>query len=138
MSRMRSTSAILAVLMATAPLAVEPASARQQHGSVSIVVTPKGRDADVVREGFFLYSLFKGSKNRATVDQQGAGNGANIAQHGNGNTAEVVQRGSGHAATVTQSGRNNWLGLFQFGRNTSSTVSQSGNGQTGLILQGGW
>lgn len=138
MSRMRLTAATLAALMATAPLSIAPAAARTQHGSVSIVVTPKGRDADIVREGLNLYSLFKGNKNRATVNQQGSGNGADVAQHGNGNTAQVVQRGSGHSATVTQSGRNNWLGLFQFGRNTSSTVSQSGNGQTGLILQGGW
>ena len=137
MSPIRLIAAALAAATAMSPVMMAPAFARS-HGSVSVEITPKGQDAEVVREGFFLYSLFKGSKNRATINQHGTGNGAAIAQHGTGNTAEIVQRGSGHTATATQTGRNNWLGIFQFGRNTSSSVSQTGNGQTGLVINGGW
>ena len=132
-------SAVLAALIAAAPMTAVPAAARHSnHGGISLVVTPKGQDAEVVREGFFIYSLFKGFKNRAKVDQRGSGNGAAIAQHGDNNAAEVFQRGRGHSATITQTGRNNLFGIFQFGRNTSSSVAQTGNGQTGFVIEGGW
>ena len=137
MTRIGFRAATVAALMALT--AVTPVSAR--GGSVSLTINPKGQDAQVVREGFFLYSLFKHSKSRgsgARIDQRGTGNGAAIAQHGNGNTAEVIQRGRNQQAMVTQNGANNWLGLLQFGRNTRSTVSQNGNGQTGLVIEGGW
>ena len=129
-------SVTLAALMATAPMTALPAAAR--HGSVSFVLTPKRQDAQVVREGYLIYSLFKGFKNRAKIDQRGIGSGAAIAQHGENNTAEVFQRGNGHSATITQTGRDNLFGVFQFGRHTHSAVTQTGNGQTGLVIGGGW
>ena len=137
MSRVRFTAVAIAAVIAAGPLTALPASARQ-HGNVAIVLKPKGQDAEVVREGYFLYSLFKGLKNRAKVDQRGSGNGAAVAQHGTNNTAEVFQRGSGHSGTISQSGSNNLFGLFQFGRNTKANVSQTGNGQTGIEIDAGW
>ena len=134
----RLSLSLAAAVLAVAPMTVPPAAAASRHGSVSFVVTPKGHDAEIVREGYAVYSLFKGFKNRAKTDQRGSGNGAAIAQHGDNNSAEVFQRGSGHSATITQTGRNNLFGLFQFGRNTSSTVAQTGNGETGFVIQGGW
>ena len=138
MIRSSLAAASLAALMAAAPMASLPAEAR--GGSVSLTLEPKGQDAEVIREGFQLYSFFKGFKNRnrAKVDQRGAGNGAAIAQHGRGNAAEVFQRGKDHSATIEQTGNNNLFGIFQFGRHTKSTVTQTGNGRTGLVIQGGW
>ena len=135
MTRLALSTALATAILA-APIAVNPAAAG--HGQVSIVVTPKGRDAEFVREGMIIYSLFKGSKNRANVDQRGGGNGAAIAQHGSNNLAEVFQRGHGHSATITQTGQNNAFGVFQFGRHTTSAVSQTGNGQAGFVITGGW
>lgn len=135
MTRLALSTALAAAILA-APLATSPAAAR--HGQVSIVVTPKGRDAELVREGLIIYSLFKSSKNRANVDQRGSGNGAAIAQHGTNNLAEVFQRGKGHSATITQTGHDNAFGVFQFGRHTNSSVTQTGNGQGGLVITGGW
>lgn len=129
----------LALAAVVAASAIVPAQAR--GGSVSLTINPQGRDAEVVREGFQLYSLFKGWKSHGSssrIDQRGVGNGAAVAQHGNNNVAEIVQRGNGHSGTVTQTGSNNWFGLFQFGRHTTSNVSQNGNGRTGLVIQGGW
>ena len=125
--------------MAVAPIAAAPALARN-GGSVSLTINPQGRDAEAIREGFQLYSFFKNIKNRnrAKVDQRGAGNGAAIAQHGQGNAAEVFQRGKDHSATIEQNGNNNLFGIFQFGRHTKSTVTQTGTGRTGLVIQGGW
>ena len=129
-------SAALAALIAATPFTAASASSR--HGRVSVTVTPKGESTEVVREGYKIYSLFKGLKNRAKVDQRGTGNGGAIAQHGDNNTAEVFQRGNSHSATITQNGSNNLFGVFQFGRKTSSNVTQSGNGRTGFLFQGGW
>ena len=137
MTRVRLTATTLAALMAAIPLTAIPAAARQ-HGSVAVVLQPKGEEAQAVREGYFLYSLIKGFKNRAHVNQRGSANGAAIAQHGDNNAAEVFQRGSGHSAAITQNGSNNLFGIFQFGRNTHRTVTQTGNGQTGLVINGGW
>ena len=135
MFRLALSTALIA-LSVGAPLSA--ASAASRHGSVSIVVTPQGRDAAVVREGYFIYSLFHLRKNRATIDQHGTGNGAAIAQHGDNNGAEIFQRGRDHSATVTQTGRNNLFGVFQFGRGTRETVTQTGTGQTGFAIRGGW
>ena len=137
MSPIRVTAAAIAAVIAAGPLTALPASARQ-HGNVAIVIKPNGQEAEVVREGYFFYSLFKSHKNRAKVDQRGTGNGAAIAQHGGNNTAEVFQRGSGHSGTISQSGSNNLFGLFQFGRNTRANVNQTGNGQTGIEIDAGW
>jgi Curlin associated repeat len=127
----------LALIVGLAPFYAAPAQAKN-NGSVSLTISPNGRDAEVIREGLQIYSLFKSAKNRAKVDQRGAGNGAAIAQHGSGNTAEVFQRGKGNQATIEQTGNNNWFGVFQFGKKNNAVVSQNGNGRTGLILQGGW
>jgi hypothetical protein len=130
---------VLALVAVIASAPIHDANAR--GGTVSLTLSPQGRDGDVVREGLQLYSMIKGWKsrgNRANVDQRGTGNGAAIGQHGDNNVAEVVQRGNGHSATVTQSGRNNWLGLFQFGRNATENVNQTGNGKTDIVIQGGF
>lgn len=134
-----SRALMLALVAVIASAPINDANAR--GGTVSLTLSPQGRDGDVVREGLQLYSMIKGWKshsNRAKVDQRGSGNGAAIGQHGDSNVAEVVQRGNGHRATITQNGRNNWLGLFQFGRNTTGTVNQTGNGKTDIVIQGGF
>jgi hypothetical protein len=134
----RSIFAIaIASLIGMTPFAVSPAAAKNS-GSVSVTITPRGQEAEVIRGGLQLYSFFRSAKNRAKVNQRGSGNGAAIAQHGSGNTAEVFQRGNGNQATIEQTGNNNWFGIFQFGKKSNAAVSQVGNGKTGLILQGGW
>ena len=136
MIRLRKTSAALAVLVAFA--AVQLPSAAEARRQVSVTITPHGRNAELVREGLQLYSVFERTRNRARVDQKGSGNGAAIGQSGQGNVAEVFQRGRGHSATISQTGNHNAFGIFQFGRNTSSTARQTGNDNVGLVLQGGW
>ena len=129
-------SATLAAVIAATP--VTAATAGAHHGSVSITLTPRGDNAKIVREGYLIYSLFKGAKNRAKVDQRGIGNGSAIAQHGTNDAAEVFQRGRGHSTSIMQTGSNNVFGVLQFGRKTSSSIAQTGNGQAGLVIQGGW
>ena len=135
MLRLALAAAFVALLIGTP---ITAASAASRHGSVSIVVTPHGRDAEVIREGYDIYSMLRHRKNRATIDQKGTGNGAAIAQHGDNNAAEIFQRGDNHSATVTQTGRNNLFGVFQFGRGTRETATQTGTGQTGFAIRGGW
>ncbi len=130
-------AAVCASMISLSPGLMATAEARNS-GNVSITITPRGEQAEVIRGGLQLYSLIKSAKNRAKVNQRGEGNAAAIAQRGNGNTAQVFQRGRGHEAVVEQTGNSNWLGVFQFGRNTRSTVAQTGNGKSGLVFQGGW
>lgn len=134
------TNLVVGILTATMGLAVISAAVPANAGSVSINVTPKGKDAKLLRHGLNLYSLARNhrSRNRARVDQRGTGNGAGVSQSGEGNVAGVFQRGRGHSATISQNGNNNTYGIFQFGRNTSTMATQTGDGKVGLVFQGGW
>jgi len=134
------TYLVVGILAATMGLAAISAPVPASAGSVSVRVTPQGRDAELLRHGLNLYSLVRShrSQNQARVDQRGTENGAGISQNGEGNVAGVFQRGRGHSATIYQNGNNNTFGIFQFGRNTSTTATQTGDGKVGLVFQAGW
>lgn len=127
----------LALMIGFAPVFYANAPA-QAGGSVTVKLTPKGKQAKAIKKGLSFWSRVKERRNRARVDQRGGNNGAYVSQNGSGNSLGVFQRGSGHTATASQDGNNNTLGIFQFGKNTSSNVSQTGDGKFGLIFQGGW
>jgi hypothetical protein len=118
-----------------------PASA---GGGITMMITPEGEMADVIRQGLAIYSIVeqaknnKKNKNHAHVDQKGRDNAAAVSQKGADNYGLVYQRGDHHTATVTQQGRDNALGVFQFGRNGNLDFAQTGNGNVGLIFQGLW
>lgn len=128
-------------LSSLAILGIVATGSAADAGQFSFSVTPKGQDAELVRNGFALYNIYRSSKksrNRAKVDQRGSGNAAAVSQSGSDNWAGVFQRGKGHSATVSQSGRNNAFGVFQFGKNTSASAAQTGDGNVGFLFQGGW
>ena len=136
------TTAILAAILGVCILKVPmPASA----GSVTLMLTPNGESADLIRQGLRIYSAIeeqknkkKKRKNHAHVDQKGRDNAAALSQKGRDNNGVIVQRGHHHAATVAQDGEHNAFGLFQFGHDTKLDVVQAGDRQVGLVLQGGW
>lgn len=129
------TSVALAAMIGTAAFAA-PASA---GGSFSFTYMPtNSRDAQDLRAGLALYSLFSGIQKSGSISQHGVGNRAGLAQHGFGNTGVIHQEGRGHTATLSQNGNDNAYGIFQFGRNTSADVGQYGYGQTGATFQFGW
>ncbi len=137
MIRSRVGLGVVAMMVVMSPLT----GAHARGTNVTLKLSPQGREADVVRDGFQLYSMIKGWKrqpNRANVDQRGSGNGVAIGQHGDSNVANVVQRGNDHSATITQNGQGNWLSLFQFGRRARSDIAQTGNGKTEVVVQGNW
>ena len=136
MLRKQLATGCMAFLLGVA--AMELATPAIAGGSASLTITPKGESARVLQEGLHWYSVFKNSRNRARVDQSGAGNGAAISQHGSNNWARIFQRGRGQSASITQNGNDNAMGVFQFGRKTNTTARQTGNGNVGLVLQGAW
>jgi hypothetical protein len=130
----------MAVMLGLAVLqAPTPASA---GGSFTFMITPHGKNADLVSTGLQIYALTQQAKskkkNQAILKQNGVNNAAAIGQKGKGNLAFVSQKGKNHTATVDQAGWNNTLGVFQFGKNTDLDIGQAGNGQVGLVFQGGW
>lgn len=128
-------AALIAATLGTTAGAI-PASA---GGSVSVNVAPRTQqEADAMRFGLGLYSLYNDVKSGASVKQRGSNNTAGVAQHGRNNNGIVYQEGNGHTGTIRQNGNNNSYGLFQFGRGTSANVSQNGNGQSGMTFQWGW
>jgi Curlin associated repeat len=121
-------------LMTSAALPPVLAHAGQSR---TIVLTPKGRDAQAIREGLRIYSWANSARNTAIVDQRGRNNGAGVGQHGSGNFGAVVQRGHNNSATLAQNGNNNAMAIFQVGRGHSYDASQNGNGKTGIVVQVG-
>lgn len=130
----KSKIAASALALMTVCAGATPGFAGQGH---TIVLTPKGQQAEAVREGLRIYGWAQGGGNRATVDQRGNRNAAAISQHGHGNLGVVVQRGSNHSATLTQNGNNNALGVFQTGRGRQVDATQTGNNKTAIIVQVG-
>ncbi len=129
------TSVALAAMIGSATF-VAPASA---GGSFSFTYVPtNSRDAQDLRVGLALYSLFSGIQKSGSISQRGVDNRAGLAQHGLGNTGVIHQEGRGHSATLSQNGNDNAYGIFQFGKNTSANVGQYGYGQTGATFQFGW
>ena len=122
------------VAVATMSAALSPAYAE----GAAITWRPRGEEAEAVRTGLGLYSLFRDLRNQAKTNQRGTNNGAAIAQHGRGNNAYVFQRGRDNSGAITQNGNYNSYGLFQFGRRNSTRVVQNGNGEVGITLQGNW
>ena len=120
--------------VATMSIALSPAYAE----GASITWRPRGEEAEAVRTGLGIYSLFRDLRNRAKTNQRGTNNGAAIAQHGRGNNAYVFQRGRDNSGAITQNGNYNSYGLFQFGRRNSTRIVQNGTGEVGITLQGNW
>ncbi len=136
MIRKRTMAGVMALLIGIT--AIEMGTPVAAGGRVSFTVTPRGQNADVIRDGLHWCSLFRRARNQARVDQRGSGNGAAVSQSGNDNVARVFQRGRGHSAAISQNGNNNAFGIFQFGRNTSTAARQNGNGNVDLVFEGGW
>jgi hypothetical protein len=111
-------------------------------GSISVVITPRGEEAQVLRNALAIYSIVDAlktsRKNSARVLQRGQGNAAAIQQQGSGNFGLVVQNGRDHSASLTQQGRNNSFGIIQLGRGAQMNAAQAGDGQFGLVVQAGW
>lgn len=140
MNRTMKLSALLAVMLGLGVMqAPAPASA---GGSIAVMITPHGKNADLISTGLQIYALTqqaKGNKkNQALLKQKGINNAAAIGQKGGNNLAVVGQKGKNHTVTVDQAGWNNTLGVFQFGKNTDLDIGQAGNGKVGLVFQGGW
>ena len=128
----------LALALAATLAGLVPAAPAQAGGSITFTLLPQGRDAQIIRDGLMIYSLFQDAKNRAKVDQKGRNNAAAIAQSGRGHYAQVFQRGQDHRATIDQSGYGNALAVFQFGKGANAHAVQNGAGQVGLVFQHGW
>lgn len=124
---------ILAVLTAGS-VGAAPAFAGQSR---TIVLTPKGKQAEAVREGLRVYGWANNARNTATVDQRGTRNAAGISQHGTGNFGLVAQRGQNNSANLAQNGNNNALAVFQVGRGHQAIATQTGNNKTAIIVQAG-
>ena len=112
--------------------------ASAEAGNITLRIRPHGHDAQVLRQGLQLYSLFQNFKNHAKVGQTGSNNAAGIAQYGSGDAAAVFQNGSRNSGQVVQSGNNDAFALFQFGKHNSSVTQQNRDGEVGIVLQGGW
>lgn len=136
MIRKRTMAGVVTLLIGIT--AIEMGTPAAAGGRVSFTVTPRGQNADVIRDGLHWYSFLRRARNQARVDQRGSGNGAAVSQSGNDNVAGIFQRGRGHSATIAQNGNNNAFGIFQFGRNTSTAARQNGDGNVGLVFEGGW
>lgn len=114
-------------------------SPAEAGGSVSLSFIPgSAEDAQAVRTGLQLYSLFQNARNGAMVRQRGVNNEAGVGQFGRGNHGIVHQEGRGHSGTLRQNGDRNSYGLFQFGKRTRGHVVQNGHGQAGATFQFGW
>ena len=109
-----------------------------EAGNFTLRIRPHGHDAQVLRQGLQLYSLFQNFKNHAQVNQNGSNNAAGIAQYGSGDAAAVFQNGSGNSGQIVQRGNNDAFALFQFGKNNGNVTQQNRNGEVGIVLQGGW
>ena len=126
-----------AFLAASAFAAPAPAYADGFFDSLSITVTPKGKDAVIMRKALTAASRING-KNRAVVEQRGSNNGAGISQSGRGNVAGVFQKGNNNTALGTQTGNNNALAIVQLGNSKKANVTQTGNGKAQSVFQAGW
>ena len=126
---------LLAAAIGSASLAA-PAAA---GGFLSFSFAPaNAEDAQALRTGLQLYSLFNGARQGGSIRQNGNGNEAGIAQNGRGNFGVVHQEGDGHSATLRQNGDRHSYGLFQFGRSADAQVVQDGYGESGVTFQFGW
>ncbi len=140
MNRTTKLASLLGVMLVLAVMQMPtPASA---GGSFTLMLTPQGKDAQLISTGLQIYALTQqakaNKKNQALLKQKGINNAAAIGQKGKNNLAVVSQKGKNHTATVDQAGWNNTLGVFQFGKNTDLDIGQAGYGQVGLVFQGGW
>jgi len=129
----KTTVCVLAMMTAMAAGA-SPSFAGQSR---TFVLTPKGKQAEVIRESLRVYGWAQQAKNTAGVDQRGRNNAAAVSQSGRGNYGAVVQRGSNNSATLAQNGKNNALAVFQIGRGHTLDASQNGNGNAGIVVQVG-
>ena len=106
--------------------------------SLSIAAANNSEEAEALRAGMALYSIFNAVQGGAIVSQNGFNNMAGIGQNGWGNQGIVHQEGNGHVGTIQRNGNNNAYGLFQFGEDTNVQANQFGNGNTGATFVFGW
>jgi hypothetical protein len=139
MTRTTRNAALLVMIGLGALQAPSPAAA---GGGVTMMFTPNGDSARMLNTGLQIYSMVQQKKNKkknnVKVVQKGKNNASAVSQKGSNNAGLIYQKGNSHMATVSQDGWGNALGVFQFGKKTKVDVAQYGNGQTGIILQGGW
>lgn len=134
MSFKTTLAACMLAVMTSLAVGSAPVLAAQ---SKTYVLTPKGKQAEAIRESLRIYGWAQQARNTAIVDQRGKNNGAGISQHGSGNFGAVIQRGRNNSATLGQNGNNNALAIFQVGRGQKIDASQTGNGKAGIIVQVG-
>ena len=95
-------------------------------------------DANAIRTGLALYSIYSDVKAKGQITQKGTGNTAALMQRGKGNTGLIYQEGNRNNGSLTQTGNNNSYGIFQFGNGANGQVNQTGNGRAGLLFQVGY
>lgn len=105
--------------------------------TLSITVTPTGKQAEALRRALAARSKI-GSKNRASIEQNGVNNAAGISQSGSGNYVGIFQKGNNNTAMATQNGNNNSLAIVQLGNGKKSNVTQTGNGKSQIVFQSSW
>ncbi len=126
---------VAACALAVASGMVMPPGSAIAGQSKTIILTPKGKQAQAIREGLRIYGWANNVRNTALVDQRGKNNGAGVSQNGSGNFGAVVQRGRNNSATLAQNGNNNAMAIFQVGRGHTYDASQNGNGKSGIVVQ---
>ena len=128
--------ALLALTLATSTALAAPAMA---GGTLSFNFDARnGDDANAIRTGLALYSIYNDVKSNGHVSQRGLNNMAALGQRGSGNVGIVHQDGNNHNGSLNQAGNNNSYGVFQFGTGADGQVDQYGNGGAGLLFQVGF
>lgn len=131
---MKRTALALTLALTTAFAA--PAFA---GGTISFSVDAQNaEDANAIRTGLAIYSIFNDVQSNGHITQNGLNNLAALGQHGSGNVGIVHQEGNNHNGSLNQNGNNNSYGVFQFGNGANGHVNQSGNGEAGLLFQIGF
>jgi predicted lipoprotein with Yx(FWY)xxD motif len=127
---------LIALSLAISTAIAAPAMA---GGTISFSIDAQNADdANAIRTGLALYSIFKDVKSNGSISQNGLNNMAALGQHGSGNVGVIQQDGNDHNAALNQTGNNNSYGIFQTGKGTNGQVSQTGNGLAGLLFQIGF
>lgn len=79
----------------------------------------------------------RGTRNAASLVQEGAGNIGLIQQTGVRNSANLMQRGTDNLGLIQQSGRRNSADLFQSGHYNAAVIFQAGYRNSASVTQSG-
>ena len=100
--------ALLALTLATSTALAAPAMA---GGTLSFNFDARnGDDANAIRTGLALYSIYNDVKSNGHVSQRGLNNMAALGQRGSGNVGIVHQDGNNHHGSLNHAGNNNSYG----------------------------